>query len=148
MPYHALEALDRLGGPEHFGSHSLFLQGEALRELGRYLEAVVPLERAAQIAPSNVQIWLSLGWCQKRLGRIHRAVDTMEQAVAAKPELPIVHYNLACYLSLLGKKNRALIHLAEALILDPEYRDLIDAERDFDPIRDDAQFQAITSIIV
>ena len=71
-----------------------------------------------------------------------------EEAVVVEPTEAITHYNLACYLSLAGEKARSLAHLAEALVLDPTYRALVDDEPDFDPIRSDAQFQAITSIIV
>jgi hypothetical protein len=47
-----------------------------------------------------------------------------------------------------GEKNLALGHLSQALSIDPEYRRLVDEERDFDPIRSDPDFQALTSIIV
>lgn len=148
MPQHALDVLERLGGPTHFTSQIFFIRGEALKELGRFVEAVDSLRRAANIAPSNVRVWLSLGWCHKRLGEIHKAVDALEEAVAVEPDEALTHYNLACYLSLAGEKSRALAHLTEALLLDPDYRERLDDERDFDPIRSDAHFRAITSIIV
>ena len=73
---------------------------------------------------------------------------SLAEAVVVEPKEATAHYNLACYLSLTGEKARTLAHLAEALLLDPTYRKLVDDEPDFDPIRADAQFQAITSIIV
>jgi hypothetical protein len=72
----------------------------------------------------------------------------LEEALAVAPEEAIVHYNLACYFSLAGNKGRALAHLAEALSIDPTFRDRIGEESDFNAIRSDADFQALTSVIV
>ena len=127
---------------------TVLILGEALKQLGHYREALGPLRRASDIAPSNIHVWLALGWCYKRLGRIDKAVEALEEAVVVEPKQAITHYNLACYLSLVGEKTRTLAHLAEALLLDPRYRELVDDEPDFDPLRSDAQFQVITSIIV
>jgi Tfp pilus assembly protein PilF len=107
-----------------------------------------PLQRASQADPENIHIWLALAWCHKRTGRVDLAVDAMSSALAADPNEALLHYNLACYLSMSGEKNRALGHLSQALSIDPEYRRLVDDERDFDPIRADPDFQALTSIIV
>ena len=148
MPQHALDALARLGEPAKFSSHAFFLWGDALKDLQRYTESLVPLAQAARIAPSDIRAWLAMGWCYKRLGRIDLAIEALQNALASTPGEAILHYNLACYYSLAGDKNLALAHLAEALILDPRYRDLISTEHDFDPIRSDADFQMLTSVIV
>ena len=170
LPHLALDVLTRLGDPVDFGPTTLYLWGETLRALGRYRDAIEPLQRASQADPENIHIWLALAWCHKRTGRIdlaveaissalvadpneallhyNLAVDAMSNARAADPNEALLHYNLACYLSMSGEKNRALGHLSQALSLDPDYRRLIDDERDFDPIRTDPEFQAITSIIV
>ncbi|MBN2024709.1 MAG: tetratricopeptide repeat protein [Pirellulales bacterium] len=148
LPLLALESLARLGDPANFSSQALYLMGDALIALGRHAEAIAPLEQAAEIAPGNLLIWLSLGWCHKRTGHVNRAVAALEEALVAEPGEAIVHYNLSCYLSLSGDKRRALAHLAKALLIDPNFRDLVDAEPDFDPIRSDAEFQALTSVIV
>src|SRR3990172_13444028 len=84
MPQHALDVFERVEEPSHFTSHAFFIQGEALKQLGRHQDAIAPLGRAAEIAPSNIQIWLALGWCYKRLRQFDLAVDAMEQAVLAE----------------------------------------------------------------
>jgi hypothetical protein len=48
---------------------------------------------------------------------------------------------------LAGNCRRAVTCLSHALQIDPNYRDLIDAEHDFDPIRNNPDFQAATSVI-
>lgn len=147
MPEQALEALARLGGTSPLGSRGLYLSGEALRALDRFEESLVCLEQAAKLAPSDIHIWLAMGWCHKRTGRLDLAIEDLEQARGAQPSEPLVHYNLACYLSLAGESRRAIVHLSQALGMNPEFRALVDDESDFDPIRSDPQFQAITSMI-
>ncbi len=147
MPRHALEVLDRLGDAANFNVEGLYLQGEALRELQQHAEALVPLKQAAERAPEDIRIWLAIGWCQKRIGRVDLAIDALQRALAVAPGEALLHYNLACYMALLGEKTRVLDHLSQALAIDPNYRDLIDEEPDFDPIRSDPDFRALTTMI-
>ncbi|MBL9125120.1 MAG: tetratricopeptide repeat protein [Planctomycetaceae bacterium] len=151
LPEQALAALDRAGEGGTFRGHVLYLRGEALRSLQRYPEALEALREAAEISPSNVHIWLALGWCYKRDGRIDLAIDSLEQAQVADPEPPtaaLLFYNLACYWSLAGHKDEALSSLARALAIDSHYRDLVGSEPDFDPIRSDPEFRRLVSVIV
>jgi len=143
MPEHALDALARLGDPVGFHPDALYLWGEALRELERYADAVIPLSKAAETAPENIHAWVALGWCYKRVGRVDLAIDALQRVLAVAPHEALAHYNLACYLSLVGDKPRALRSLARALAIDPGYRRLIDDETDFEPLRDDPDFQAL-----
>lgn len=148
MPRRALDVLERLGSPGTFEGRVLYLTGEALRELGRWGEAIEPLEQSAEIRPSNIDVWLALGWCYKRTGRLDRAVDALQRALDVDGQSAMIHYNLACYLSLLNQKSDAISHLAQALAIDPDYRLLIAEESDFNPLRDDPDFQALTRIVV
>jgi len=148
LPQYALKALSRLGDPNQFGVSTLYLWGEALRALERYEEAVPPLRRVSEAEPETIHVWLALGWCYKRTGHLELAISALESALQADPNEPLLHYNLACYQSLAGDKNASLGHLAQALAMDSHYRTLIDEESDFDSLRNDPEFQAITSIIV
>ena len=143
MAQHSLECLDRLGDPSAFEVQALYLWGEGLRSLERYYEALVPLERAVKAAPEDLRVRMSLGWCYKRTGRLDLAIESLEAALAIDPNEAVLRYNLACYLSLAGHRRRALRQLGEALAIDPRYRELIDAESDFDSIRSDPEFQAL-----
>lgn len=144
----AYETLLRLDNPIECGPTTQYLLGEALRALQRYAEAIVPLQRAADAEPENVHVWLALGWCHKRTGRLDLAIQSLESALAADADEPLLHYNIACYHSLAGHKGPALEHLAHALSMDAKYRAMIDEEPDFDPLRNDPEFQALTTIIV
>jgi Flp pilus assembly protein TadD len=143
LPDHALQTLGRLGDPKGFDGQSLYLWGEALRASNRYLEALLPLQRAAKAAPNDIRISVALGWCYKRTGQLKLAIEALELALLIEPEEAVLRYNLACYLSLAGRKRRALRYLAQALEIDPSYRRLIPAESDFDRLRDDPEFHAI-----
>jgi tetratricopeptide (TPR) repeat protein len=145
LPRQALGALGRLGDPTCFDSRALYLWGEALRAMDRYEEALVPLSQAVESDAENIYIWIALGWCYKRTGRLDLAIEAVERALAADPDEPLLHYNLACYCSLAGDRDRAVQCLARAVEMEPSYRDMVDGEPDFDPVRSDPDFQAVCS---
>jgi Flp pilus assembly protein TadD len=130
-------------GEERADARTLYLQGEALRSLDRFADAIVPLAKVAQQEPENVQVWIALGWCHKRTGRIDLAIEALKSALAADSDEPLIRYNLACYYSVAGDKSNALTYLEQALTLDPNFRLLIDDEADFDALRGDPEFQAV-----
>jgi len=144
----ALEALEKLPEQARFGPAAQLLRGQAYRALDRFADAVEPLQSAAAAEPKNIHIWLALGWCYKRIGRIDLAIEALQEALDAKPNTAIIHYNLACYWSLAKHKDNALKYLSQALQIDPDYRDLIHKERDFDALRDDPDFRQLTAVFV
>lgn len=148
MPDHALQSLDRVEEAGTYKGLSLFLRGAALRDLQRYEEATPYLSEATDISPSNVTAWLTLAWCQKRTNRLDQAIESLQQALEVEPSNGLLHYNLACYYSLAREKQLALSSLARSLEIDRNFLDLIPEEEDFDPLRNDPQFQDLTTIIV
>ena len=146
MAQHALDVLD--AAKETETAHALYLRGEALRELGRFQDALVPLTEAADRDPANTHVWLALGWCHKRTGRLDLAIEALEEALSVAPEEALLHYNLACYWSLAGNKRQCLLFLSQAIDMEPDYRDLVPGESDFDTVRGDPAFKALLSVIV
>ena len=144
----ALEMLAELPEPTRSLPGTRLLEGEALRALGRWEEALGPLRAVTEDDPARLEAWLGLGWCLKRLGRLDAAIAELERGLAATPRQPILHYNLACYLSLDGSVQAAIEHLTRAIAIDGRFRDLTEVEPDFDPIRADPRFVAATSVIV
>ena len=145
MPDKALEILQSRADWATMQFEASFLTGEALRALGRYREALKPLEVAAALQPGNVGVAIALGWCYKRTHRLAQAIDALERAVVENPDEPLLHYNLACYWSLAGDPSKSLRELSEAVDLDPEIRARIASERDFDPIRNEAEFERLVA---
>jgi len=140
-----LETLQRRGDDS---ADVLHLTGQTLRTMEQYDAAIEPLTSAADAQPENVHVWLALGWCYKRVGRLDLAIESLEEALTAEPGEAIVYYNLACYWSLANNVQLALEYLSQSLELSPRFRDLVDAEPDFDPIRNEPGFQALVSVIV
>ncbi|MGD9648473.1 MAG: tetratricopeptide repeat protein [Pirellulales bacterium] len=151
MAEHALRVLDEIEEPNSSQGSVDYLRGEALRSLERYEDALVPLQRAVERLPSKINIWIALGWCQKRTGQLDLAIESLEKALTAEPtreERALLTYNLACYTSLQGHTQRAVSLLRKACAIEPHYKELALSESDFDRIRSDPGFQSVTSIIV
>lgn len=144
----ALKALTAVASSHHQRPHVQYLMGQALRTMERFAEAIEPLSNAARLEPDHLHVHLALGWCYKRLGRLDLAIQALEDALLVAPEEGIVHYNLACYWSLHGNIRSAVKYLTQSFDLDPNYRDLVSEEPDFDPIRNDPRFRMLTSVIV
>ena len=53
-------------------------------------------------------------------------------------------YNLACSEAQLGRKEQALDHLRQAIETNPHLKESAPRDPDFDPIRDEPEFSAIT----
>ena len=148
LAHRVLSTLDRIDNPGGMKAHILFLRGQALRSMDRFVEAVPLLREAAEYEPQNVHIRLSLAWCYKRCKRLDLAIQALEEALEADPSIAIVHYNLACYWSLAGNVKLAVAYLSQAFELEPEYRDLVHQEHDFDPVRNNPHFLELNTVIV
>jgi tetratricopeptide (TPR) repeat protein len=148
LPQLAIETLEKLNEPGTFKSKRLYLLGEAFRAQGRFQEAIAALEASVGDAPSKIDIYLALGWCYKRTDRLDLAIEALQKGLEVDSTHAILHYNLACYWSLAGNKDQALTCLAEALRREPEYREMIPSEHDFDSLRGDPDFQSLISVTV
>jgi len=77
-------------------------------------------------------------------GDYEQAAEQYEQLLADAPENAVFLYNLACAQSHLGRKREALDHLREAIEKRPELCAGAVKDPDFDGVRDDPEFSAIT----
>ncbi|MFM7207617.1 MAG: TPR end-of-group domain-containing protein [Planctomycetaceae bacterium] len=145
--HRALAELRLLPAPTQAAPTASLLEGRSLRALGDFSAAIVPLRRAAEGAPQELEAWLGLGWCFKRVGRLDEAIDALRRGLEAAPSQPLLLYNLACYHSLAGDVSAAIDHLTKAISIDDRFRDLTGAESDFDPIRADPRFVAATTVM-
>jgi len=144
MPECALRELKLIKRPEFCRFECLLLEAEALRDLSRYDDAIPVFEEALVHSPRDLQVFLGLAWCYKRIGRLDQAIQTLEAGKEYHPEEPIVIYNLACYYSLSGDKPKAIECLGRSLRMEPQLRQLIPGESDFDQLRTDPDFQFVT----
>ena len=146
MPDHALRKLRRIDSSDDELFEIYQLQGESLRQKKEHEEALSVFSRALEERPDDLTVLMGMAWCYKRIGQLHNAISTMEQAYQSCPKEPIILYNLSCYYSLSGDKTQALSWLGKALRKEPALRELISDESDFDPLRNDPDFQFVIRI--
>ena len=146
MPDHALRELRRIDSSEEDLFDLCQLKGESLRQKKEHEEALAVFSRALEERPDDLTVLMGMAWCFKRTDQLPHAISTIEQAYQASPKQPIVLYNLSCYFSLAGDKAQALSWLGRALRMEPSLRELIPDESDFDPLRNDPDFQFVIGI--
>ena len=144
----AVDMLRQIDNPGGLKGSIRFLEGQAFKIMERHAEAIPPLCEAAQAEPQNVHIQLALAWCYKRTRRLDLAIESLESALTVDGNLAIAHYNLACYWSLAGNVKLAVSYLAQAFELEPDYRDRVAGEPDFDAVRSHPYFQHLTALVV
>jgi len=93
---------------------------------------------------------LHLAECHRNRGDTRRADEVSEAMARSSSELDasprwqgIVRFNLACHYSLSGEKSKAIRELREALKLNPELIKWSKKDPDFEPIREDPEFQSV-----
>jgi tetratricopeptide (TPR) repeat protein len=145
LPGKALEILEGRSDWATMQFEASLLTGEALRVVGRYRDALKPLEVAASLHPDDYVVAMALGWCYKRTQRLAQAIDALGRALRHNPDIALLHYNLSCYWSLAGNPAKSLAKLADALKLDPDLRNLIPNESDFDALRGNPDFDQLTA---
>jgi mannose-6-phosphate isomerase-like protein (cupin superfamily) len=92
--------------------------------------------------PTGWELWAPAGRLYQE-GRYAEAADLAGDVVAAHPEYPALLYNLACCESLAGRKADAIAHLRSAIEDSDSVRSYLAKDSDFDPIRDEPEFQAL-----
>ena len=147
----ARRAIAQIKAAREFGGdafEAMYLEGEALRTMGRWRDAIAPLESARQENNANIHVHLALAWCYKRSDQLDLAIEALEEALTVDPTEAILYYNLACYWSLAGNVQLAVSFLTEAFDLDADYRDMVGTEPDFNPIGNHPAFVTLTRVIV
>ncbi|MDO4628781.1 MAG: hypothetical protein Q4C70_06325 [Planctomycetia bacterium] len=126
-----------------FSAHLLYLEGSALFELKKYRDALYPLGQAVLMEPTEISYWLLIGMCQKRVGRCDLAIESLENALILQPNNTVTLYNLACYHALAKQTEKCLKYLSRCLFLDPNFRNFVNREPDFNLIRNKEEFHKI-----
>ncbi len=147
MPERAMDEIRRANRERvFFDPHLLYLEGEVYRQMKRYREALFPLGQALLLEPRNTRVWLLIGYCQKRIGRCDLAIESLENALYMDPNSPLILYNLACYLALANRVDQCLETLSRAILIDAKLRHAAQTETDFDGLRENPDFVALTAL--
>ena len=97
--------------------------GNALRDAGRYEEAIGCYRRALALKPDAADAHYNLGIVLKDSGKLIEAVASYRQALRIKPDLAAAHNNLGIALQELGQLNEALASYRQALQHRPDFTD-------------------------
>ncbi len=76
-------------------------------------------------------------------GKYEAAAARARTLVEEYPEYPDLAYNTACCEGLLGNARGAVDYLRRAIAVYPPFREMAQADTDFDPVRDDPAFKAL-----
>jgi tetratricopeptide (TPR) repeat protein len=143
MPEHALHMLSKVRDPGVLDFEFHRLRAEAYRGLQQWEQALQDFDHCRSLQPKNIDVLMGLAWCYKRVGQLPQAIAVMHAAHQIDGREPIIPYNLACYYSLAKNKSQALSWLGRALRMHQGLVRLVPQETDFDPLRNDPDFQKL-----
>lgn len=143
---HALRDLRGIADPSPARLSYHLLKAEAHRGLKQWSDALQEFQICHAERPEDLDVLMGLAWCYKRTDQLSQSIATMLDAYRAHPKTPVVLYNLACYYALARQKTQAVSWLARALRMDSDLRQLIPRESDFDPIRQEPEFQRLLEL--
>jgi tetratricopeptide (TPR) repeat protein len=96
--------------------------GAALYRLGRYEEAIQPLEKAIRLDPIGRDFYfIHLGIAYCFAGRYEEAIAAVKNAIGRAPNSALWHLDLAAIYSIAGREEQARAEVAEVLRLDPNF---------------------------
>jgi tetratricopeptide (TPR) repeat protein len=123
-----LERAVRLGhnvppGDKRYGEAQRWL-GLAYMELGRAVDAIDQLEKAAAMRPEDAEVRVNLSLVYLQSGRIEAAARVLRDALALNPDLGQAELNLGIVLARKGARSEALPHFERAAALLPGLADV------------------------
>ena len=95
--------------------------GNALRQAGRFDEAITQFEQATLLKPNYAEAHNNLGGVLLLMGKLDEAIAQFKQAIRIEPDLDSAHFNLGNALLQLGKTPEAISHYEEALRINPDF---------------------------
>lgn len=147
LPEQALRELDQIKTTDEFRCQYHILRGEAFRQREEFEAALLSYHKSHCGEPANLIVLMGMAWCYKRTGQLHRSIQMMKRALEVEPDNALIQFNLACYYSLDQDKSQALSWLGRAFRQDRSLIALVADETDFDPLRDDPDFQYIIETV-
>ena len=97
----------------------LITRGIALHAQGKYAEALLLFERAAQLAPGSSSAWSNLGQAFYDLERPSEAVTALERALELDPRNARIWVRMGNSLSDSGQHEEAIAAFDKAIAIDP-----------------------------
>ena len=122
-PHKALEALDRalaLNPPPQDEASIHTQRGAALKDLGRYDEAIESLREAAKQPEPHHEIYNLMGFCHFMLKEHEKSIEAFARAIEIEPGDAINYANIGSNLRDLGRIAEACQMYEQALEMNPD----------------------------
>ena len=98
--------------------------------------------RARFTSPSGFEVWLPITPLYEA-GKYAEAADRGRELIEQHPQYAGLLYNVACCESLAGRTADAIEHLRGAIERSERFRSFAAGDSDFDPIREQPEFQEL-----
>jgi len=95
--------------------------GTILQQTGQAAAALPAMQKAAELAPDDVEAHYNLGVILQAFGRHDEAAASLRRALQRRPDLAEGHYNLGTSLQALGRLDDAVACYERALAQKPGY---------------------------
>ena len=102
-------------------ANAWYNKGNALRELGRYEEALRCYDKALEIDLKDASAWNNKGIALHNLGRHEEALRCFDKALEIDPKYAVAWYNKGAALHKLGRYEEAIRCYNKALEIDPKH---------------------------
>ncbi len=97
--------------------------GTFLKEIGKYQEAELELNKAIKLNPRYANAFYNLAGLFLEKGNLLKAEIYLRKAIDLKSDFASAHYNLGFILKNMGKLQEAQLHIQKALEIDPHLTD-------------------------
>jgi Flp pilus assembly protein TadD/2-polyprenyl-3-methyl-5-hydroxy-6-metoxy-1,4-benzoquinol methylase len=97
--------------------------GATFQQMGRSVDALVPMQKAATLSPNNAEAHINLGIILSDIARLDEAEASFRKALQIKPGFADAHYNLGIILMKMGRLDEAGASFRKALQIKPGFAD-------------------------
>lgn len=129
--------------PEH--TNALVHKGNALGKLGKYNDAITCYDKVLKNHPEHQIALINKGLAFHYLKKYDLAISFYDKILESDPQNANVLYHKSCSKSLQGKSEDSLMLLEKAIMLDSEYGIKAAGDLDFENLRKDKRFKALTT---
>ncbi len=129
--------------PEH--TNALVHKGNALGKLGKYNDAISCYDKVLKIHPDHQIVLINKGLALHYLKKYEHAISYYDKILEKDPQNANALYHKSCSKSLQGKPEEALNLLEQAIMIDSKYGIKASTDLDFENLRGDQRFKALTS---
>ena len=92
--------------------------GVALKDMGKYRQALDVLQKGAQLDHERTDIYNLMGFCHFKLQEHEEAIDNFKKVIALDPSSAIDYANIGANYRQMGEKEKAIRYYQMALTLD------------------------------